>query len=98
MEILESEKDLPGYELNKSTRDAFLLVPFDESEEILSQRFENNADVGGFRRNMRERVKKGNNMLSSRMGGREGSHTREQLYLISGCFGITPGRFDDFES
>jgi hypothetical protein len=47
MEVFQTEKYLPGYYFNKSPRYPLLLVSLYQCKQILSQRFEYDADMGG---------------------------------------------------
>jgi hypothetical protein len=47
MKVFQTEEYLLGYYFNKSPRYPLLLVSLYQREQVLSQRFEYDADVGG---------------------------------------------------
>jgi hypothetical protein len=53
------------YDLDQGFRYTLLLVPFYQSKEVFAEWFKDNADMGGFRALMRERVEKGDNVWST---------------------------------
>lgn len=68
MKVLETEKDLPSDQLDKGLWDTLFLVAFNESQEVLSEGFEDNAYVV-FWCGVRERVEERDNVGTTRMGG-----------------------------
>lgn len=61
MEVLEAKKHLPGDQLDKGLWDALFLVALNDSQEVLSERFENDAYVVFWPR-VRERIEERNDV------------------------------------
>lgn len=66
MEVLEAKKHLPSDQLDKRLWDALFLVAFNESQEVLSKRFENDAYMVLWPR-VRERIEERNDVGTTRM-------------------------------
>lgn len=68
MKVLETKKDLPGDYFDKGLWDTLFLVALDESQEVLSKGFEDDAYVV-FWAMVRERVEKRDNVGTTWMSG-----------------------------
>lgn len=97
VEVLESEKSLSSDDFDDSSGYAALLVAFNEGQQVLAKWFEDYTDVGGLRALVAEGVKKGNNILSARMGWREGRYPRKKFDFVPSSLSVTPRRLDHLE-
>lgn len=88
MQVLQSKENLPSNYLYKTNRYTFLLVPLNKGEQILAQRFEDDADVNFFGATMIERVEKRYNVRSAWMKRVGFGDFREKLDFVAGCLGI----------
>ena len=98
MQILQTEEDLFRDDLDQGNWDAGLVVPFDESEEIFSERFKNDADVDILGCAVMERIDERNDVLVARVRRVCVLHSTEQFDLVSGGFGVSAGGLYYLES
>ncbi len=98
VQIFEAEDNLPRYHPDQRTRHTFLLVPFYERKQILTQWLKDDADMGRLGTLMGERVKERNYVLSARMQRRNGGDTRQEFDLISCGLSVSASRLNDFQS
>lgn len=78
-------------------RNAFRLMPLDETEQVLAEDFENHAHMDAVRALVLEVVEKGDDMSAARMGRIRRDESLQELDLIQGRFGVSWCRLDDFE-
>ena len=95
MEILKTKEDLFHDDLDQGDRDAGLVIPFDEGEEVFSERLKNDTDVDILRRAVVERIEERNDMLVAWVGRVGFLHSTEQLDLVPCSFGVSAGGLDD---
>lgn len=97
MEIVESQQDLFGDLLDKIHRNAAVVPPLDQAEQVLAQNLENHANVGSVGALVFERVEKADNVFPAGMVRLGLNNLIEKLDLIDGGFGVVGGRTDDLE-
>ena len=97
MQVLEAEKDLPGYCFHKCPRNTLLLVTLNQGQEVFTQRLKDDAYMGGFRSLVAERVEERDYVLSAGMGGGERQGTRQELDFVLRGLSISACGLDDLE-
>lgn len=67
MHVVETEKDLLCDLFDEVHGNTFILMTFDETEEVFAEDFEDHADVGAILSLMSEMIKEGDNVSSTLM-------------------------------
>lgn len=97
MQIVQPEQDLLRDLLDDMCRDSPMLVPLDQSQQVLPQHLEHHAHVRPVGSDVPKVIKQLHGVSSSRMVRVGRNELLEELYLVQCGFGVMTIRFDDFE-
>ena len=97
MHIIQPQQYLLRNLLHDMHRDALILVPPDQAEEILAEDLEDHADVGAVGPAVAEVVEEADDMAAAGVGGVGGDDALEELDLVEGCLCVTRCGLYDLE-
>ena len=98
MQVVETEQDLLGDLLNDVRRNSSMLIPLDESEQVLSQDLEDHANVRSVGTGVTEVIEELNDVPPTWVVGIRSNQTLKELDLVESRFGVVSIRLDDLES
>jgi hypothetical protein len=86
MQVIETKECLFSYQFDQSNWNASFVITLDESKQIFTKGFKDNADMDIFRRKVLERIKKRYDMTTARMGRICCHDLAKQFNLITSGF------------